>query len=237
MTEIVHETVQISVGDAYFDAYLARPAATASATQKGGIVVIQEIFGVNADIRQTADWLAGEGYVALAPDLFWRQERNVSLTDSTEEEWQKAFALMTGYDGDEGVGDIQAAIDYLRADGCAKIGTIGFCLGGRMVYLAACRTNGDAHASYYGVGIQDMLDEADNITTPTLIHIAAKDEFVPQKAQSAIADRLAAHGMAEVHIYDGQDHAFARHNGMHYDAAAATLAHRRTLDMFAKALG
>ena len=236
MTEIAHETVQISVGDAYFDAYLAR-AATASATQKGGIVVIQEIFGVNADIRQTADWLAGEGYVALAPDLFWRQERNVSLTDSSEAEWQKAFALMNGYDGDEGVADIQAAIDYLRAAGCAKVGTIGFCLGGRMVYLAACRTTGDAHASYYGVGIQDMLDEADKITAPTLIHIAAKDEFVPKEAQSAIADGWPRTAWPEVHIYDGQDHAFARHNGMHYDAAAAARAHGRTLDMFAKALG
>ena len=93
---------------------------------KGGIVVIQEIFGVNADIKQTANWLAGEGYLALAPDLFWRQERNVSLSDGSEAEWQKAFALMNGYDGDEGVADIQAAIDYLRAAGCAKVGTIGF---------------------------------------------------------------------------------------------------------------
>ena len=232
MADIERETVQIALGDDYFDAYLARPKGD----PKGGIVVIQEIFGVNADIRATADWLAGEGYMALAPDLFWRQERNVSLTDGSEEEWQKAFALMNGYDGDAGVGDIQAAIDDLRMRGCAKTGTIGFCLGGRMVYLAACRTNGDAHASYYGVGIQDLLGEAENITAPTLIHIAANDEFVPQEAQSAIADGLREHGLADVHIYDGQDHAFARHNGMHYDAAAAALAHGRTLDMFAKAL-
>ena len=234
MTDIAHETVCVSVDDTYFDAYLARPP---KAAPKGGIVVIQEIFGVNADIKQTADWLAGEGYLALAPDLFWRQERNVSLTDGSEEEWQKAFALMNGYDGDEGVGDIQAAIDYLRTAGCAKVGTIGFCLGGRMVYLAACRTNGDAHASYYGVGIQDMLDEADKITTPTLIHIAAEDEFVPKEAQSAIAAALATHSLAEVHIYDDQDHAFARHKGMHYDAAAARGASTARWTLFAKALG
>ena len=231
------ETVQIAVGDDYFDAYLARPDnEKTGGTPKGGIVVIQEIFGVNGDIKATADWLAGKGYLALAPDLFWRQERNVALTDGSEDEWQKAFALMSGYDGDEGVGDIQAAIDCLRANGCAKVGTIGFCLGGRMVYLAACRTNGDAHASYYGVGIQDLLAEAQNISAPTLIHIAGKDEFVPRQAQIAIADGLASHDLAEVHIYDGQDHAFARHNGMHYDADATALAHGRTLDMFARAL-
>ncbi|MBL6762197.1 MAG: dienelactone hydrolase family protein [PS1 clade bacterium] len=230
MSEMVK--VEVAGGGDYFDAYLATP----SGTPKGGVVVIQEIFGVNADIKETANWLAGEGYLALAPDLFWRQERNVALTDGSEEEWQKAFALMNGYDGDEGVGDLQAAIDYLRAAGCAKVGTIGFCLGGRMVYLAACRTNGDAHASYYGVGIEGLLGEAGNITAPTLIHIAAEDAFVPKDAQTAIADGLAAHMQAEVHIYDGQDHAFARHNGMHYDADATALAHGRTLALFAEAL-
>ena len=237
MTETTHDNVQITVNDDQFDAYLARPDNASQGAPKGGIVVIQEIFGVNEDIKQTANWLAGEGYWALAPDLFWRQERNVSLSDGSEEEWQKAFALMTGYDGDEGIGDIQAAIDYLRAAGCAKVGTIGFCLGGRMAYLAACRTNGDAHASYYGVGIQDILGEADNITAPTLVHIAAQDEFVPKPAQAAIAGGLADHALVDVHIYDGQNHAFARHNGTHYDAAASQLAHGRTLEMFAKTLG
>jgi carboxymethylenebutenolidase len=228
----MNETVQIPIGDDYFDSYLAHPKGA----PKAGVVVIQEIFGVNGDIKQTADWLADEGYLALAPDLFWRQERDVSLTDGSEAEWQKAFALMNGYDGDEGVEDIQAAIDYLRARDCAKIGTIGFCLGGRMAFLAACRTNADAHASYYGVGIEGLLGEAENITAPTLVHIAAEDEFVPKPAQAAIKDGLAVHELAQAHIYDGQDHAFARHNGMHYDAAAA-LAHCRTLDLFQKALG
>lgn len=226
------EHVTITIADTHFDAYVARPKAT----PRGGIVVIQEIFGVNADIKATADWLADEGYLALAPDLFWRQERNVALTDRSEAEWQKAFQLMSGYNGDEGVGDIQAAIDYLRAAGCAKVGTIGFCLGGRMVYLAACRTNADAHASYYGVGIEGMLGEATNITASTLIHIAGQDEFVPPEAQAAIAEGLSGHDAVSVHIYPQQDHAFARHKGMHYDAAASQLAHGRTLDMFAAML-
>lgn len=232
MTNTTHDRISVSLGDENFNAYLARPAGT----PKAGIVVIQEIFGVNDDIKATADWLAGEGYLALAPDLFWRQERNVELTDGSEAEWQKAFQLMTGYDGDAGVADLQACIDRLRAEGCAKVGTIGFCLGGRMVYLAACRTDADAHASYYGVGIQDMLDEAAGITAPTLLHIAGQDEFVPPEAQAAISNGLDGHDKVSMHIYEGQDHAFARHNGMHYDAAAAALAHGRTLQLFSEAL-
>lgn len=224
-------TVQLPSGDG-FDAYLARPKTPTTA----GIVVIQEIFGVNADIRATADWLAEQGYLALAPDLFWRQERNVELTDGSEEEWQKAFQLMNGYDTDLGVADIQASLDALRAEGCSKVGTIGFCLGGRMVYLAACRTDGDAHASYYGVGIQDMLDEAANINAPTVLHIAGQDQFVPPEAQAAINSALAGHDKVSVHIYEGRNHAFARHNGMHYDAEAARLAHDRSLRLFADAL-
>ena len=226
------EAISIELQSDHIDAYLARP----DDTPRAGILVIQEIFGVNADIRATADWLAGEGYMALAPDLFWAQERNIDLDADDEADLQKAFGLMTAYDADRGVTDLQAAIDYLRDAGCAKVGTIGFCLGGRMVYLAACRTNADAHSSYYGVGIQDMLAEATNITAPTLIHIAGADDFVPPPAQTAIADGLATHEHVQVHIYDGQEHAFARHNGMHYNADAAALAHRRTLALFAEAL-
>ena len=227
------EMISIPTNDGAFDAYMATP----STHPRAGVVVLQEIFGVNADIRATTDWLAELGYLALAPDLFWRQARNTELDPAKESDWPKAFALMTAYDGDVGVNDIQTAITYLRAQGCAKIGTIGFCLGGRMAYLAACRTGGDAHASYYGVGIQDMLDEAAHISAPTLIHIAGQDEFVPPAAQTAIIDGLASHAHVGVALYEDQDHAFARHKGLHYDEAAAELAHQRTLDLFDKALG
>ena len=148
--------------------------------------MIQEIFGVNENIKQVANWLAVQGYLAVAPDLFWRIEPNVALTDQSEEEWQKAFALMNAFDGDQGVKDIQAAIDHARTldGGNGKVGTLGFCLGGRMAYLAATRSSADASIGYYGVGIQDILDEAANITKPLILHIACEDDFVPAEAQA-----------------------------------------------------
>jgi len=234
MTKISSETISIATPDGPYDAYLARPGGPAV----GAVVVIQEIFGVNANIRDISDWLAGEGYLALAPDLFWRIEPNVSLTDQTEEEWQKAFALMNAFDSDLGAKDIQAAIEHIRNDAqCnGKVGTVGFCLGGRMAYLSATRTNADANVGYYGVGIQDILAEAENISAPLMLHIAGLDEFVPPEAQAAIHAGLDAHPHAALHDYAEQDHAFAREGGAHHDAAATKAAHGRTLALFAEAL-
>jgi len=234
MTAISSQTIKVNTQGGDYDAYLARPQGDSV----GAVVVIQEIFGVNADIRGIADWYAEQGYLALAPDLFWRVEPNVSLTDQTEEEWQKAFALMNAFDGDLGVQDIQAAIDTLRADSqCnGKVGTVGFCLGGRMAYLAATRTNADANVGYYGVGIQDLIGEAENISAPLVLHVASLDEFVPAEAQAAIHAGLDAHPQVTVFDYAEQDHAFARIGGAHYDAAASEAAHQRTLAVFADAL-
>jgi carboxymethylenebutenolidase len=234
MTAISSQTIKVNTQSGDYDAYLARPQGDSV----GAVVVIQEIFGVNADIRGIADWYAEQGYLALAPDLFWRVEPNVSLTDQTEEEWQKAFALMNAFDGDLGVQDIQAAIDTLRGDSqCnGKVGTVGFCLGGRMAYLAATRTNADANVGYYGVGIQDLVGEAENISAPLVLHVAGLDEFVPAEAQAAIHAGLDAHPQVTVFDYAEQDHAFARIGGAHYDAAASEAAHQRTLAVFADAL-
>ena len=228
--------ISIPTQDGHFDAYLARPEDGTS--PRGAVLVIQEIFGVNQNIRDVADWLAGQGYIALAPDLFWRIEPNVSLTDQTEAEWTKAFALMNAFDGDLGIADIQAAIDTLRADTqCnGKVGTVGFCLGGRMAYLAATRTNADVNIGYYGVGIQDLLGEAEAIRAPLALHVAGQDAFVPAEAQAAIHAGLDGHEMVTVYDYAEQDHAFTREGGEHYDAAATQTAHQRTLDLFAKTL-
>lgn len=216
-----------------FMAYVASPAGNASAA----IVVIQEIFGVNAVMRGVCDRLAAQGYLALCPDLFWRIEPGVQLTDKTEAEWAKAFELYKAFDVDAGVKDIEAAIQHARSQlGAAKVGAVGYCLGGLLAYLTACRTDADASVGYYGVGLEQRLEEADKLTRPLLLHIAGKDKFVPPAAQAAIQAGLKNHPMVSLHLYAEQDHAFARQGGEHYDAAAAKLANDRTAAFFGEHL-
>jgi carboxymethylenebutenolidase len=218
--------VTINGPDGSFSAYLAKPAAGSGP----GLLVIQEIFGVNADMRAHCDRFAGEGYIALCPDLFWRQEPGIQITDQTDAEWQKAFQLYQGFDPDKGVVDLQASLAYLRGvDGCSgKVGSIGFCLGGFLVYLMATRSDTDANVAYYGVGIDGKLDEAGNISKPTLLHIAEEDEFVTKDAQKQIIDHFRGNPLVTTHSYPGVGHAFARNGGIHYDAASAELANQRT---------
>ncbi len=222
--------VSISGSDGAFAGYLAAPASGRGA----GVVVIQEIFGVNQVMRGVADELASHGYFALVPDLFWRLEPGVQLSDKTDAEWKRAFDLMGRFDPDKGVSDIQAAIDTLRArDGCTgKVGAVGYCLGGLLAYLTDARTNTDASVGYYGVNIQDKLGEAANIKKPLMLHIAAKDQFVPPEAQKKMIEGLSTNPLVTLHVYPEMDHAFARAGGAHYDKACADLANGRTSTFF-----
>ncbi|MEX2618510.1 MAG: dienelactone hydrolase family protein [Alphaproteobacteria bacterium] len=220
--------------DGDFSAYLAMP----SGGQGPGIIAIQEIFGVNADMRAHCDRFAAMGYIAISPDLFWRQEPGIQITDQSEAEWQQAFKLYQGFDVDKGVEDLKATLAHLRGvDGCnGKAGTVGFCLGGLLAYLMACETDADCNVSYYGVGINEKLDLAKKITAPTILHIAEEDEFVDTAAQDAIKKGLAGHPDVTCYSYPGVNHAFTRNNGVHYDEAAAKLAHDRTAAAFSAAL-
>ncbi len=223
------DMLNISCTDGTFNAYLAKP-------EKGigpGVIVIQEIFGVNDNIRAIADNLAAQGFYALAPDLFWRIEPNVQLSDQSEADWQKAFSLMSAFDADAGVRDIQESITTLRNyEGCTgKVGLIGFCLGGKMAYLAATDTDVECAIGYYGVGIQDMLEKAETIKNPLMLHIAGKDEFVPMDAQAKIQKALGKHEHITLHTYPDDDHAFAREGGAHYSASSAATANARTLNL------
>ena len=214
-----------------FTGYLATPAAG-----KGpGVVVVQEIFGVNAVMRGITDRLAAAGYTALCPDIFWRIEPAIQITDQTEAEWQQAFGLYQKFDVDTGMTDIQSTIAALRGHSACtgKVGTVGFCLGGLLCYLAATRTDSDGSVGYYGVGIEGKLDEAANITKPLMLHIAEEDGFCPKEAQAQVHGGLDGNPLATIHDYAGNDHAFARIGGEHYDQAAADLANQRTLDFFA----
>lgn len=222
--------VTIDGPEGRFGGYLAKPAAG----RGPGVVVIQEIFGINRAMRDVADGFAARGYFALAPDLFWRLEPGVQLTDKSDAEWKRAFDLMTRFDIDGGVKDIQATLSYLRGvAGCTgKAGAAGYCLGGLLAYLTACRTDSDASVGFYGVNIHEKLAEAKNIKTPLMLHIAGKDQFVPPEAQKAVTEGLKNNKLATIHLYPQMNHAFARPGGAHYDKACADLANGRTATFF-----
>lgn len=224
--------ISINVADGSFDAYVAKPASG----EGPAIIVIQEIFGVNPWIREVADRYAAQGYVAVAPDLFWRIRPGIELNDRDPGELQQAFDLFGQFDVAKGVEDIQATIDAARVMSTGKVGAVGFCMGGLLAYLTACRTDADAISSYYGVAIDNFLGEAANIKKPTLVHIAGEDKFVSKEAQDKINKGLAGNSTVTVYNYDGQEHAFARDRGEHYDAASAKLANQRTEDLFKKSL-
>ncbi|HZB93285.1 MAG TPA: dienelactone hydrolase family protein [Stellaceae bacterium] len=217
-----------------FKAYLATP-------QKGsgpGILLLQEIFGVNAYIRSVADLYAEEGYVVLAPDLFWRIEPGIELGFS-EEDRKRAFAYREKFDVDRSVEDIGATLAALRAlpEMKGKVGAIGFCLGGLLAYLSAARLGVDGAVSYYGVGIEKVLGEAAKIACPMVLHIAEKDKWTPPTVVAAIEEAFATHPEVETYVYPGADHAFARKGGANFDKPAAMMAHSRSIALFRKVLG
>lgn len=217
-----------------FSAYLAHPEQETAP----GILVIQEIFGVNKVMRDLCDGFAAQGYVAICPDIFWRQEPGIDITDQSEAEWNQAFSLYQGFDEAAGVKDLIATLAFLREyERCSgKVGTVGFCLGGKLAYLMATRSDADCSVGYYGVGIENALDEIGNANKPLMLHIAEKDQFCPPEAQSKIIAAATAPNIT-ANSYAGVDHAFARLGGAHYDQAAADLANSRTAAFFTENLG
>ena len=210
-----------------FDAYLALPAGGYGP----GIVVLQEVFGINDYIRSVAEWYAAHGFVALAPDLFWRQQRGVQLTDKGDD-WNKALAFYEGIDEDKAVDDSAATLDFLRRHtACSgRAGAVGFCMGGNLAYLLSVRFKPDCAVGYYGVSIEKSLDEVRSLTSPLMLHIAGDDKFCPPEAQRQIHAALDANPLVTIHDYPGLEHAFGRPGGEHYNAAAAELANLRSLE-------
>lgn len=214
-------------------AYVARPAAAPTAA----IIVVPEIFGVNAGIRRKCDDWAGLGYLALAPDIFWRFGSGIELDPDLPDQLQEAFGYFQRYDANDGVQDIEAAIHHLRrSEDCEKVGLVGFCLGGRLAYLAATRTDISASVGYYGVMIDQMLNESHAIANPLMLHIPTADHFVGPEAQAAIHAGLDDHPKVALHDYPGLDHGFAAETGDRRDEAGAQLADQRTRDFFAEHL-
>lgn len=230
------ETVQIPTldGTAAIPAYVARPAGAA----KAAIIVIPEIFGVNPGIRSKCEGWAAKGYLAVAPDLFWRFAPGVELDPDIEEQLQEAFGYFGQYDPTDGVYDIEATIHWIRrVAGVARVGCAGYCLGGRLAYMAAARTDIDASVGYYGVMIDQMLGESHAIANPLMLHIPTADHFVGPEAQAAIHAGLDDHPKVTLHDYPGLDHGFAAEMGNRRDEAGATLADSRTEAFLKEHLG
>ncbi len=217
-------------GDAQFDVYVAQPSGTA----KAAIVVIQEIFGVNEGIRRKCEALADQGYLALAPDLFWREKPHVELDADVTEDFQAALGHMQKFDQDQGIRDIEATIKAARAqlDDGGKVGLVGYCLGGRLVFMSACRTDGDAFVGYYGVGIDTLLGEQNAIGKPVLLHIPTADGFVPPATQQKMHEGLKNNRHVTLYDYEGLDHGFAAENGARRHEEGARLADQRAAEFF-----
>ncbi|SFP56575.1 dienelactone hydrolase family protein [Sphingomonas rubra] len=228
-------TVAALDGSGAFAAYRADPADT----PRAAIVVIQEIFGVNAGIRRKCDTLAEAGYLAFAPDLFWRFAPGVELDPDVEPEFQRALSLMGELDQDAAVADLEATIraarDLLDAD--QKVGVVGYCLGGRLAFMTATRTDVDASVGYYGVGIDGLLGEKHAIAHPVLLHVPEEDHFVDKDAQARMHAGLDDHPKVTLFDYPNEDHGFATEFGERRSDEAARLADERTAAFFAQHLG
>src|ERR1700691_1896234 len=209
-----------------FGAYVARPAAPPAPA----VVVLHEVFGVNADIRKTCDELAEQGFFAVAPDLFWRQEPSVDLSVTSEPDWQHGLRLNQAYDRDAGAKDVKETANAVaKLPECTgRVAVMGYCLGGLMTFLTAARYGVDAGVAYHGGDTEKYLGEVGSLNAPLLMHLAEEDEFISKSAQAEIKAALAKKPNATVYSYPGQRHAFSRNNGAHYNAAAATLANGRT---------
>lgn len=222
-------------GDGAFLAYVAAP----SGTPRGAIVVIQEIFGVNPGIRGKCDHWASLGYLALAPDLFWRLQPGVVLDPDVPGQFQQAIGLMQKFDQDQGIADIEATIRHARSrlpEG-GRVGVVGYCLGGRLAFMTAARTDVDASVGYYGVGLESLLHEKHAIARPLMLHIAGADHFVTPDKQALVHEGLDDHPRVTIHDYPGEDHGFAAAMGARRSEDAARLADSRTEAFFADHVG
>ena len=224
-------TITIDLPGGAMTAYTAEPA-----TKRGGtVVLIQEIFGVNATMRAACAMVADLGFSAICPDLFWRLEPNLEM-DATQ--MPKALGLMQRFDQERGVADLIATIAHARAQpgSNGRVGTMGFCLGGRMAMKLAMHGATDVDISYYGTGIDSLLDGIASIRTPLLLHIAGDDALSNPDARGKIVAAVASNPHVHAWVYPGAGHAFARPGGDHYDGLYATIANGRSAEALAAAL-
>ncbi len=214
-----------------YSGYLALPAKA-----KGpGMLVVQEIFGVNSHIREVCDLYAAAGFVALAPDVFWRAQPNVELTYSPEDA-QTGIALMQKCDQKQILQDFGAALKALRAvpECTDKVGVVGYCFGGTAAYHLACHDMVDCAVGYYGGGIDKALDQAKNLSRPLMLHFGEKDNHISMESVDKVRQALTAKGV-EVFVYPA-DHGFNCDQRPSYDRQSAMIAYGRSMVFFNKTL-
>ena len=230
----MNDRITIEGRDGSFDGYISRPKTLPAPA----VVVLHEVFGVNADIRKTCDELVEQGFIGVAPDLFWRQEPGVDLSVTSEPDWQHGLRLYQAYDRDAGAKDVKDTANAVaKLPGCTgRVAVLGYCLGGLMTFLTTVRYGADAAVVYHGGDTEKYLGEVDGLNAPLLMHLAEEDEFISKAAQAEIKAALAKKPNATVYSYPGQNHAFSRHGGAHYNAEAAALAHERTYEFLRQQL-
>ena len=233
-TAMANITIPASDGSGSFSAYLVEPKARPA----GAVVLIQEVFGVNQAMRDIAAWVADLGFFAVCPDLFWRIEPGVDITDKSEAEWQKAFELFGKFDQAKGIDDVKATVAVARrlpgANG--KVGTMGYCLGGRLAFMMAEQADTDVNISYYGVGLDNLLGDLGKVTKPLVVHIADKDEFFPPEGRAKVVAAVRGHPRIACHVYPNAEHAFARVGGIHWNGRSAAIANGRSAEALVAAL-
>jgi len=200
------QTIRVRLRDGEMGAYLATPART----PVGAVIAIMEIWGVNDTMRRHAQEFAEAGFICLVPDLFWRQEPGVELSERNAAHVQKAFDLYYEFDYDLGVRDMEDTAAFLQSmEGCSgKVGAVGYCLGGKLCYLMCCRTGIDCAVAYYGTYIEHHIREAKNLHRPFMLHMAMKDRWVQAEVNEMLERRLSPNPLVTIHKYPDADHAF-----------------------------
>jgi carboxymethylenebutenolidase len=228
-------TIKATDGSGSFAAHIVEPKSKPA----GVVVLIQEIFGVNQAMRDTAAWVADLGFIAIVPDLFWRIEPGIDITDKSDAEWKRAFELFQAFDQPKGIEDLKATLAAARIYPGAncKVATMGYCLGGRLAFMMAEQSDADINISYYGVGLDGLLGDLGKVTKPLLAHIADKDAFFPPEGRAAVVAATKGHARAVSYVYPNADHAFARVNGVHWDGRSAAIANGRSAEALVAALG
>jgi carboxymethylenebutenolidase len=227
-------SIKAEDGSGSFDALLVAPAKQPA----GVVVLIQEIFGVNDAMRATAQEVAAMGFIALCPDLFWRLQPGVNLTDKSDAEWKQAFDLMNRFDQAKGIADLKATLAAARhlPGSNGRAGTMGYCLGGRLAFMMAEQSDSDINISYYGVGLDGLLEDLPKVTKPLLVHIADEDKYFPPEGRAKVVAAASGNAHVAAYSYKGADHAFARVGGIHFDALSATIANGRSAEALVAAL-